>query len=199
MQEIELDRERLKMLQKHIFDIATKKGWHDKPLSREHYLCLVMTEVAEAVEADREGRRAKTDMMEDVIRTQAEGEIGLTPQWYETWFTTYYDEYIKKSIEEEFADIVIRLLDMAQEIHGDVMTWVCNYPCGERYLESRSFPENAWVLTHDVLNWGRMNIADGVAFMYDWAQHLGIDLDKHIEWKSKKNEFRPYKHGGKKY
>ena len=199
MQEIELDREKLKMMQKHVFDIATKKGWHDHPLSKEHYLCLVMTEVAEAVEADREGRRAKTDMMEDVIRTQAEGEIGLTQQWYETWFTTYYDEYIKKSIEEEFADVVIRLLDMAQEIHGDKMTWIGNYPCGDTYSESRSFSENAWVFTHDVLNWGRMNIADAVAFMYDWAQHLGIDLDKHIEWKEKKNEFRPYKHGGKKY
>lgn len=189
----------LERLSNEAFRIAKEHGWHDEPLSKKHYLGLVMTEVAEAVEADREGRRAKTEMMDDVIRTQAEGETGLTQQWYETWFTTYYDEYIKKSIEEEFADVVIRLLDMAQGIHGDAMTWVCNYPCGERYSESLTFPENAWVLTHDVLNWGRMNIADGVAFMYDWAQHLGIDLWQHIEWKMKFNELRPYKHGGKKY
>ena len=95
--------------------------------------------------------------------------------------------------------LVIRLLDMAEEIHGDKITWLCNYPCGERYHPEKDFPSNAWILTHDVLNWGTLNIADAVAFMYDWAQHLGIDLDKHIEWKSKKNEFRPYKHGGKKY
>jgi hypothetical protein len=43
------------------------------------------------------------------------------------------------------------------------------------------------------------DISDSVSFMFDWAHHLDIDLWQHIEWKTKYNELRPYKHGGKKY
>ena len=194
-----LDPEKLNKWMKSIFENATAHGWHDKPISPEHYCGLIMTEMAEAVEADRNGRRAKTEMMADVMKTQAEGEIGLTQQWYETWFQTYYKEYIKGSIEEEFADVVIRVLDMAQEVHGDKMRWLGYYPYGQVYDERKSFIENAWYFIREVLNWGTMNISDCVSFMYDWAQDLGIDLDQHIEWKMKYNELRSYKHGGKKY
>ena len=193
-----LDPERLAKLQQRIWDVATAHGWHEKPISTAQYCGLIMTEMAEAVEADRNGRRAKTDMMADVIKKQAKG-IGLTQQWYETWFMVYYRMHVKGSIEEEFADVVIRVLDMAQEVHGDNMKWSGYYPFGQVYMESKSFIENAWYFIREVLNWGTMNISDCVSFMFDWAQDLGIDLWQHIEWKMKYNEMRPYKHGGKKY
>jgi hypothetical protein len=94
---------------------------------------------------------------------------------------------------------VIRVLDMAQEVHGDRMRWLGYYPCGQVYHEDKSFIENAWHFIRSVLNWGTMHISDSVSFMFDWAQDLGIDLWQHIEWKMKYNELRPYKHGGKKY
>ena len=194
-----LDPERLANLQQRIWEIATAHGWHDKPISTAQYCGLIMTEMAEAVEADRNDKRANTNLMADVMKTQAEGEIGLTQQWYDTWFPVYYKEYVKGSIEEEFADVVIRVLDMAQEVHGDKMRWMGYYPYGQVYEEKKSFIENAWYFIREVLNWGTMNISDCVSFMYDWAHHLDIDLDKHIEWKMKYNELRPYKHGGKKY
>ena len=184
---------------KSIFENATAHGWHDQPISTGQYCGLIMTEMAEAVEADRNNKRAKTDMMADVMRVQAESEIGLSELWYEDWFEIYYCEYIKGSIEEEFADVVIRVLDMAQEVHGDNMKWLGCYPYGQVYHENESFIENAWYFIREVLNWGTMNISDCISFMYDWAHDLGIDLDKHIEWKMKYNELRPYKHGGKKY
>lgn len=194
-----LDPIRLTKLQKWIWDVATAHGWHEQPISNEQYCGLIMTEIAEAVEADRNGKRANTEAMADVMKTQEEGEIGFTQQWYETWFTVYYKEYIKGSIEEEFADVVIRVLDMAQEVHGDKMRWLGFYPFGQVYMESESFIENAWYFIREVLNWGTMNISDCVSFMFDWAQDIGIDLWLHIEWKMKYNELRPYKHGGKKY
>jgi NTP pyrophosphatase (non-canonical NTP hydrolase) len=194
-----LEPKRLADLQKRIWDIATAHGWHDKPISTAQYCGLIMTEMAEAVEADRNGRRANTNLMADVMKTQAEGEIGLTQQWYDIWFPVYYKEYVKGSIEEEFADVVIRVLDMAQEVHGDRMRWLGYYPWGQVYHEDKSFIENAWYFIREVLNWGTMNISDCMSFMFDWAQDLGIDLWQHIEWKIKYNELRPYKHGGKKY
>ena len=179
-----LDPERLAKLQQRIWDVATAHGWHEKPISTAQYCGLVMTEMAEAVEADRNGRRFKM--------TSAPPE---DPQWFQGW----YQEWVKGTIEEEFADVVIRVLDMAQEVHGDKMRWLGYYPWGQVYHEKDSFIENAWYFIREVLNWGTMNISDCVSFMFDWAQHLGIDLWQHIEWKMKYNELRPYKHGGKKY
>ena len=180
-----LDPEKLNRWMKSIFDNATVHGWHDKPISPEHYCGLIMTEMAEAVEADRNSRRFS------VISAPPEH-----PQRFQQW----YQACVKGTIEEEFADVVIRILDMAQELYGDKMRWFGYYPYSQVYDEERkSFIENAWYFIREVLNWGTMNISDCVSFMYDWAHHLGIDLDKHIEWKMKYNELRPYKHGGKKY
>ena len=42
-------------------------------------------------------------------------------------------------------------------------------------------------------------ISGSVSYIFDWADHMKIDLWKHIELKMRYNEMRPYKHGGKKY
>ena len=179
-----LDPERLAKLQQRIWDVATAHGWHEQSISTAQYCGLIMTEMAEAVEADRNGRRFK---------------MASAPPEDIQWFKGWYQEWVKGTIEEEFADVVIRVLDMAQEVHGDKMRWLGYYPYGQVYHENESFIENAWYFIREVLNWGTMNISDCVSFMFDWAQHLGIDLWQHIEWKMKYNELRPYKHGGKKY
>ena len=186
-----LDPERLAKLQHRIWDVATAHGWHEKPISTAQYCGLIMTEMAEAVEADRNGRRSMDAEFKSVLALETANK--------DSYFKACYKCYIKGSIEEEFADVVIRVLDMAQEVHGDKMRWLGYYPYGQVYQENESFIENAWYFIREVLNWGTMNISDCVSFMFDWAQHLGIDLWQHIEWKMKYNELRPYKHGGKKY
>lgn len=185
-----LDPERLAKLQQRIWDVATAHGWHEKPIPTAQYCGLIMTEMAEAIEADRNGRRADMESFNERM-SNLDGS--------DECFKEMYKRYIKGSIEEEFADIVIRVLDMAQEVHGDRMRWLGYYPWGQVYHEDKSFIENAWYFIREILNWGTMNISDSVSFMFDWAQDLGIDLWQHIEWKMKYNELRPYKHGGKKY
>lgn len=187
-----LEPKRLAELQKRVWKIAKEHGWHDKPLSFEHHCGLIMTEVAEAVEADRNGRRSD----------DAGFKKGLTHGCIlveKCKYMAFYKNYIKGSIEEEFADIVIRLVDMAQEIHGDDMQW-CGIPIDESmYNDRNSFIVNAWCLVSEVLGWFPMTISDSVSYMFEWAEHLNIDLWQHIEWKMRYNELRPYKHGGKKY
>ena len=198
-----IDADKLNGLMKEIWEVAVSKGWHDNPISKMQYLGLIVTEAAEAVEADRVDKRAKTDMMIHVMKVQDESEIGLCQEWYKTWFEVYYDEYVKGSIEEEFADMIIRILDMTWELHGEKMNWVGYDTYGESYDNSKKFVETFWIFVKEVLNWGRMNITDSIAYIYSWAEHgCGITpetLDMHIRWKMKKNELRPYKHGGKKY
>ena len=41
------------------YKTACEHGFHDKELSKEHCLCLVISELMEAVEADRKGRLGK--------------------------------------------------------------------------------------------------------------------------------------------
>lgn len=43
---------------------AVVHGWHEESLSNEHFLCLVMSELMEAVNADRKGKRALRKIFE---------------------------------------------------------------------------------------------------------------------------------------
>ena len=178
-----MDVEKLNRWAKEIHDNATAHGWHEEKHSPEHWLSLIMCEVAEAVEADRKGKTSDDRTFKNVIS--------------HGWDNHWYDEFIKGSISEEFADIVIRLLDMSVELYGEFLFVepFKKIPPSENL----SFSENAWFFVSVMLKHYQPLISEDILFMYAWAEILGIDLDQHIEWKMKYNESRPYKHGGKKY
>lgn len=93
-------------LRDQAYSIAYEHGFHDKEQSLEHFLMLVITELSEAVEADRKGKRANK---EQFLR-------------YEN-STTYrhcFETYIKDSVEDELADAAIRLLDIAGMCEIDI-------------------------------------------------------------------------------
>ena len=106
-----LDPERLAKLQQRIWDVATAHGWHEQPISTAQYCGLIMTEMAEAIEADRNGRRADMESFNERM-SNLDGS--------DECFKEMYKRYVKGSIEEEFADVVIRVLDMAQEVHAQI-------------------------------------------------------------------------------
>jgi len=178
---MELNENKLSKWAKEIYDNATAHGWHDERHSPEHYLGLIMTEVAEAVEADRKGRRVN----EDAYLSQFVGH------------NTWYQNFVKGTVEEEFSDIVIRLLDMAYDLYGADNLF--GFGQHSLFRDNKSFIEHAWYFVHDVLNSGMMNVTESVFYVYCWTEHLGINLDQHIEWKMRYNTLRPYKHGGKRY
>lgn len=43
----------LNELRDEAYRIAKENGWHDEEYSNEHWLCLVISELMEAVQADR--------------------------------------------------------------------------------------------------------------------------------------------------
>lgn len=95
---------------------AVEKGfWEGKP-SNEHFLCLVISELMEAVEADRgshRNRRANVDWFKKRVENSriCRGLDHEIPK--ERGYEVIYNETIKGSIEEELADAFIRLLDLA--------------------------------------------------------------------------------------
>lgn len=188
-----IDVDKLQSLSVEIHKNACNHGWHEEKHSPEHWLGLVMSEVSESVEADRCGRRAKIKMFERAA--SANFEEGIRQRVWKHWFETC----IKDSVEDEMADVVIRLLDMAYELYGDDMRWKGYAAPRCQYDPEMSFVENAWAFVSERLSWGTSDITEAIKFMFAWADDIGIDLERHVELKMQYNAMRPYKHGGKMY
>ena len=180
-----LDNEKLQKLAKEIYEIAVAHGWHEDTKPNELWMALVMSEVAEAVEADRKHISVNGNL---------EGFHKLIEVGHD--FKTVYRDYLKGSVAEELADIVIRLLDYINMRWGDKYEWWYN-PHSFRIPDE--FPVAAWKLVKVHLNEGSINVRDSIQYVIEWADKLNIDLEEHIKWKMRYNSLRSYKHGGKKY
>ncbi|MGL5980777.1 MAG: hypothetical protein ACRCZY_07890, partial [Phocaeicola sp.] len=86
------------------YKAAKEKGFYNGNLSDKHYLCLVVTELCEAVQADRSGKRANMRAFE-LNQEVHPDSIG--------WFAKDYELTISGTVEDELADAVIRLLSFA--------------------------------------------------------------------------------------
>ena len=179
-----IDNKKLQKLAKEIYEIAVAHGWHEETKPNGLWMALVVSEVAEAIEADRKNKHADASYFLE------------HPLEVDTAFKACYDSYIKGSIEEELADIVIRLLDYISVCWGDKYDW---WYKPYRFRIPDDFPVAAWKLVKEYLNEGSMNVRDSIQYVLEWAEKLNIDIEQHIKWKMRYNSLRSYKHGGKKY
>lgn len=93
---------------------ALKHGWWENKPSTEHCLMLVVTEIAEMVEADRKGNVAvinhirKQRNLAAAQKRRLTDDVDSAPD-----FIAAFDEMVKNTVEDDMADVVIRLLDLA--------------------------------------------------------------------------------------
>ena len=176
---------------------AVAKGFWDVPHSVGHYFMLVVTELSEAVEADRIGKWAKLDP--DTIDTlqRIEGAI----------YTQEFLREVKDTVEDEIADAVIRLLDLLGWIFrdGPLESFYVNSARGEYekeeppvMLTDALFPIIANASDNLIFSNTTAGILNSIKTLEQLCDHLGIDLMTHIELKLKYNATRPALHG-KKY
>lgn len=96
----------LNALAKSIHQNARDKGFFEKEKNIGEMLCLIHSEVSEALEADRKDLYADTQYLDE-----------MTAHGY-TWddsllsFTTAFKKSVKNTFEDEMADIIIRVLDL---------------------------------------------------------------------------------------
>lgn len=184
----------LNELRNRAYKTACEHGFHDTELSNEHWLCLVISELMEAVEADRKGKQPNIMQFENGI------------SYPKNDFRKVYDYCIKGTVAEELADAAIRLLDLAglrnidienfDEEEMDDLAESCN---GETFTESIyaiSIIPTKTEYEYDYLPGRQLNCM--LAAILGLAKHLDIDLLWHIEQKIKYNQSRERMHG-KKY
>lgn len=95
-----MNTEKLNALKEQAYKTAVEHGFHEDVKPDVFYLGLVMSEAGEAINADRKGLHADTKAFE-------EDEANGLP------FADNFKKHIKDGVEDEIADIVIRLLDFA--------------------------------------------------------------------------------------
>ena len=88
-------------LRDRAYQCAKEHGFHDKEYSNEHWMMLIITEISEAVNADRKGKHADVE------------EFNKTTKITDFGFMRTFEKCIKDSVCDELADVVIRCLDFA--------------------------------------------------------------------------------------
>lgn len=191
----------LNALRDGAYKTACEHGFHDEELSNEHCLCLVISELMEAVEADREGKRACIESYK--LLSQASIERTGNPEYFNEVSFLYH---IKDTVEDELSDAVIRLLDLAGlrditiEEFSEEMLYESTESC-----KGESFTESIYAIStlpvrfeHEYDYPFNKQLNCMLLDIFGLAKHLNIDLLWHIEQKMKYNESREKMHG-KKY
>ena len=180
----------LNELRNQAYRNAVVHGWHEENLSDEHFLCLVISELMEAVEADRKGMHAKRDNFEYYMkqRKRDDGEF---------MYAFKYD--IKDSLEDELSDACIRLLDLAGLRGYDLDSFDYEGSDTEDYSDM-SFTEAMFrICVYVTDNFYRDEPFILLNEIFAFCRDRNIDIFWHIKQKMKYNELRPYKHGDKNY
>lgn len=192
---------------KRAYDNAVKHGWHNENKSNAHFLMMVCTEVAEAVQADRKCRYMN-NLDKEGLRTVLANDNGGS-------LLKYYSNTIEGKVESELADICIRIFDFM-----GVRDITANYDISvidaeHSFFVRHTFTENALFVTNDILCGNAHSlffsalpihpsmlgaICQSVLLsVFNWAKVIDIDLVQHINLKMRYNESREYLHGNKLY
>ena len=94
-----MNTEELNELKERAYKTEIAHGFHEEEKPDAYWLGLVMSEAGEAINADRKGLLADAVLFND--------DLAKMP------FKDSFEAHIKDSVEDEIADVVIRLLDFA--------------------------------------------------------------------------------------
>ena len=112
----------LNELAKHYHERAKAKGFWDEPRETGTLLMLMVSELSEALEADRKGQYAKIDDAEFIIdgKTIREDLDLAIKENDMIKFEDIFRTQVKDTFEDEIADTFIRLLDFIGQRNIDI-------------------------------------------------------------------------------
>ena len=188
--------EKLTELRDRAYRAACDKGFHDEQKPDAVYKMLIITEIAEAVQADRKG-----------IRPDIEGYKEFVEAHDETAITYAFKKYIKGCVEEELADVVIRCLSFAGHRGWDLqhaLDEMKGTSDMDVIIGDEAFVETAFYTCDEFFGCysnssAKKAVGGLLVSVAEYCNYKGIDLWWHVEQKMRYNELRPYRHGGKAY
>lgn len=181
----------LNELRDRAYKTACEHGFHEEELSNKHFLMLVITELSEAVEADRKG------ILGDIksYKFLSNERIKSKPEYLKKLL---FNRYVKDSVGDELADASIRLLDLAGLRDIEVQRIETMEAAYVSLFKSMPFTKCIYDVVLNITKHERtihscINIS--LASIFALAESRDIDLLWHIQEKMKYNELRPSKHG----
>lgn len=177
-------------------------GFHDEERSDEHWMMLVISEIGEMVEADRKNKRADVDTFKELEKNR----IGSEAE-YASYINKCFVEHIKDTLEDELADVCIRLFDycgtrsLTPLMENDRlmdMEVEFGHLFGKFSVCEHCFALSCMV--SDICRYCRsdegkeLQLGLMLSTCFEFARHHKIDLEWHIEHKMAYNESRPNKH-----
>ena len=175
---------------------AVAKGWWDEPKIKQKK-ALVISEIAEAIEAERVGRHSDIPAMQGRLMELATSfnpayQISREErQQYEaSRWKRMFERYVKDSIEDELADVAIRIMDLMANANEEFLPFAVSPPCD--CLEDLLFYVAGVLMGNSTI------YSTAILYVIRYCNSHGIDLYSHVTLKMKYNATRAYKHG-KKY
>ena len=106
--------EGLNALRDEVFSVNAANGWADEKHEPATNFMLVVSELSEAMEADRKGKYVDKSKLYDSTLASANSIV----------FKEAFEKNIKDTVEDEIADAVIRCLDVCAKLNIDIQRHV---------------------------------------------------------------------------
>jgi len=173
---------------KEVYENNKAKGFWDgikDPVERiPQSVALIHSEISEMLEAHRTGSVVK---ILDITKVSTDSDF---KQWFK--------DNVKSTVEDEYADILIRALDLAGALNIPLEV---NINIVSEYLSFHDFINYIHHLTDAIYNNQEdvsVPIQTLVRILFQSSSYLNIPLYTHMDMKLEYNKLRAYKHG-KKY
>lgn len=187
--------EELNSLRDKCHKIACEHGFERKQHSEQHAMCLVISELMEAVEADRKDRHADLEGFNRAVEVAC--NVCHKP------INVVFEGYVKDTVEDELADAAIRILSYCgkedfylgycddDDFYNDGVLGV-SLRSERSYFKKHSFTESVFTIVEEISD-RRWDVAFHEIFIL--ADVMGFDLMEHIKLKMEYNRTREYMHG----
>jgi hypothetical protein len=176
-----------------IHAINAEKGFWDNPRTIEECAMLVITELSEAVDADRKGKRVKNPIeVKNRITELFLQDNFDTSSSVKALFVALFEEYVKDTVEDELAYACIRLYDYGA--HFCDVTEMLEHNSFDALESDNSFCYQVFKITKHITEYP-LAVYEAIWRISRLAATFNIDLDFHILAKIEYNKTRPYKHG----
>lgn len=198
MSNIILSLKELNKLKDTIYATEVAHGFHDEKHTVDHELGMVLSEIGEAIDADRNPNApVPTQKTIDEARELADESVEQ-----HVAFIAYFKEHIKGSVVEELADVAIRLLDLAGSLdvefdeEDDIVTtdWIGGLTLPDRLFTFAATLDRVSWNCHD--HFAYTSVLDEISNIANDLTHL--DLWQVVRLKMLYNDMRP-RLNGKKY